>query len=136
MIEQISSELNKKPPQYPSELLTLLKAYHFPGNVRELEAMVYDAISSHKSKMLSTKVFIDHISRNSKNSQSSDDAQKNCVDLGNCFSGLSALPTLKEAVKILIKEALRRSEGNQSIASRMLGITPQALSARLKNNGD
>ncbi len=113
-----------------------MKAYHFPGNVRELEAMVYDAISSHKSKMLSTKVFIDHISRNSKNSQSSDDAQKNCVDLGNCFSGLSALPTLKEAVKILIKEALRRSEGNQSIASRMLGITPQALSARLKNNGD
>jgi DNA-binding NtrC family response regulator len=136
MIEQISRELNKRPPQYPSELLTLLKAYHFPGNIRELEAMVYDAISSHKSKMLSSKVFIDHISRNSANSQFSGDIQKNYQNLGNCFSGLSALPTLKESVKILIKEALKRSEGNQSIASRMLGITPQALSARLKNNGD
>lgn len=132
MITQISSELNKKPPQYPPELVTLLKAYHFPGNIRELEAMVYDAISNHKSKMLSTKFFIDHISRNSGNSKLNEDLQKNYQSLNNCFSDIYALPTLKESVKILIQEALRRSEGNQSIAARMLGITPQALSARLK----
>jgi DNA-binding NtrC family response regulator len=136
MIEQISRESGKKAPQYPPELITLLKAYHFPGNVRELEAMVYDAISSHKSKMLSTKVFVEHISRNTSNGSNSGETQKKYRDLGNCFSTLSVLPTLKNASKILIEEALNRADGNQSIAARMLGITPQALSARLKNNGE
>lgn len=136
MIEQISRESNKKAPQYPPELITLLKAYHFPGNIRELEAMVYDAISSHKSKMLSTRVFVEHISRNTSNNSYTGETQNKYLNLGNCFSNLSVLPTLKNASKILIQEALNRADGNQSIAARMLGITPQALSARLKNNGD
>jgi DNA-binding protein Fis len=33
---------------------------------------------------------------------------------------------------LLIEEALRRCEGNQSIASRLLGISQPALSKRLK----
>ena len=136
MIEQISMESNKKMPQYPPELITLLKAYHFPGNIRELEAMVYDAISSHKSKMLSTKVFVEHISRNTSNGSYTGEIQNKYMNQGNCFSALSVLPSLKNASKILIQEALNRADGNQSIAARMLGITPQALSARLKNNGD
>ncbi len=41
------------------------------------------------------------------------------------------LPTLKEVSKILIDEAMKRSQGNQSIAALMLGVTPQALSKRL-----
>lgn len=42
------------------------------------------------------------------------------------------LPTLKEATQLLIDEALRRAKGNQSHAARLLGISPQALSKRLK----
>ena len=45
---------------------------------------------------------------------------------------------LKEQIKAasrpcqLIAEAMQRSEGNQSIAAKMLGITRQALNQRLK----
>ena len=42
------------------------------------------------------------------------------------------LPTLKEAEFILIAEALRRSEGNQTIAAKLLGITRRALNNRLQ----
>ena len=42
------------------------------------------------------------------------------------------LPTLKEAEFILIAEALRRAEGNQTIAAKMLGITRRALNNRLQ----
>jgi len=31
-----------------------------------------------------------------------------------------------------VGEALKRADGNQSVAARILGISPQALSARLK----
>lgn len=44
------------------------------------------------------------------------------------------LPSLKQINQLLIDEALRRAGGNQTIASRLLGISHQALSKRLKNS--
>jgi DNA-binding protein Fis len=43
------------------------------------------------------------------------------------------LPTIKQASQLLVTEAMRRCDGNQSKASKMLGISQQALSKRLKN---
>ena len=128
-IDAAAKELKKKAPQYPNELVTLLKSYHFPGNIRELEAMVYDAVSSHETKMLSTKVFCSHIRRNSRDGTVYGSEGGN---LESCLSNLVSLPDLKEMDKVLIQEALRRTGGNQRVAARLLGITPQALSARLK----
>jgi DNA-binding protein Fis len=34
---------------------------------------------------------------------------------------------------MLVQDALRRSEGNQSMAAKMLGVTQSALSKRLKS---
>ncbi|MBW2712082.1 MAG: helix-turn-helix domain-containing protein, partial [Deltaproteobacteria bacterium] len=42
------------------------------------------------------------------------------------------LPTLKQAEQRLIDEAMKRANGNQSIAALSLGITRQALNRRLK----
>jgi len=47
-----------------------------------------------------------------------------------------AFPTLKEATGFLVDEALRRTEGNQAQAARLLGISPPALSRRLSRNKD
>jgi DNA-binding protein Fis len=41
------------------------------------------------------------------------------------------LPTLEQGVQMLIDEALQRSQGNQSIAAQLLGLSQQALSKRL-----
>jgi transcriptional regulator with GAF, ATPase, and Fis domain len=131
-LEKISQEMNRKPPTYPPELITLLKSYHFPGNVRELEAMVYDAVSNHRSKMLSTKIFKEHIARNSTGL--SQTMTKNGDNQENWISNLEVLPTLKDAGRSLIIEAMRRTGNNQSVAARILGVTPQALSSRLKRD--
>ena len=124
-----AKELKKKEPYYPDELLTLLKSYHFPGNIRELEAMVHDAVSSHESKTLSKKVFASHIKRNSKDCGV---CHGESGDLETCLANLVVLPALKEMDISLINEAMNRAAGNQSVAAGILGITPQALSARLK----
>jgi len=42
------------------------------------------------------------------------------------------LPTLKQIEQLLIDEALKRSNNNQSIAALGLGISRQALNKRLK----
>ena len=131
-LKNASEELNKKIPVYHPELLSLLKSYNFPGNIRELQSMVYDAVSSHKTKMLSMNSFKSHIDRHSVSAGTSSgtEGDKGGTDWA---SKLEVLPCIKEATAILIEEALRRSSQNQSVAARLLGITPQALSARLKN---
>jgi len=128
-ISAAAKELKKKEPHYPNELLTLLKSYHFPGNIRELEAMIYDSVSSHESKTLSTKVFSAHIKRNSRDCEV---YHGESGDLETCLSNLVVLPDFKEMDIALINEAMNRAAGNQSVAAGMLGITPQALSSRLK----
>ncbi|MCF6176030.1 MAG: sigma-54 dependent transcriptional regulator [Victivallaceae bacterium] len=124
-----SRELKRKPPTYPPELIILLKSYHFPGNIRELEAMVFDAVSNHRAKMLSTKIFREHISRNSSEPIQTDNFK---INSENWARNLEMLPSLKDTALALVKEAMWRTGGNQSVAARMLGITPQALSSRLK----
>ena len=48
-LETASQTLGKKKPTPPKELFILLSTYHFPGNIRELQSMVLDAVSSHQS---------------------------------------------------------------------------------------
>ena len=45
-------------------------------------------------------------------------------------------PTLKEAEDSLIEEALRRANGNQTIAAELLGISRRALNNRLRRAKD
>ena len=56
-LEKAAVSLGKKKPTPPDELVKLLASYHFPGNVRELESMVYNAVSLHASGKLSMDAF-------------------------------------------------------------------------------
>ena len=42
-----SETLNIKKPTAPKELRTLLGTHNSPGNIRELESMIFDAVSRH-----------------------------------------------------------------------------------------
>ncbi len=133
-LEQSARTLGKSKPTAPQELVTLLSTYDFPGNIRELQAMIFDAVSTHKSKILSLDSFKNAISKNQNffdsKSESSSKSSKGLVTFGD------QLPTLKQVQNELIDEAMERAKGNQSIAARLLGVTRQALSRRLKNDKD
>ena len=51
-LTQAAEELGKNRPTIPKELPVLLANYSFPGNVRELRALAYDAISQHRGGVL------------------------------------------------------------------------------------
>lgn len=129
-IKKAAKRLDKNAPRYPGQLIDILNCYDFPGNIRELESMVFDAVSKHRSHMLSIESFKNRIFKpGSRDSWNDPEEKRDAI-----FSPLEILPTLEESRKMLIEEALIRSSGNQSIAARFLGISQPALSRWLKSN--
>ena len=118
--------MHKPPPTPPLELYRLLKTYSFPGNVRELEAMIFDAVALHQGGTLSLHSF-----------KTAMGAGPLLVEEMNRPADLMALlaverlPTLDEAEEALVQEALRRADGNQGMAAGLLGLSRQALNKRL-----
>ena len=129
-LEKASKTLDKNKPTPPAELITLLSTYHFPGNIRELESMIFDAVSSHKSGKLSMDLFKAHISK--AHPFSGIDSEDSIPQKHALIGFSDQLPTLKQIEQLLIDEAMKRSNGNQSIAALSLGISRQALNKRLK----
>lgn len=124
-IEEAANEFGKTRPTYPPELLQLLMIHNFPGNVRELRAMVYDAVSKHSSRVMSMDTFRERIHENDIPAPSPPGAEE------EIYSQLEKIPTLKDAADALVREAMRRAGHNQRLASKMLGISPSALNKRL-----
>jgi DNA-binding NtrC family response regulator len=128
-----SSILGKRKPTPPPELLQLLMSYPFPGNVRELESMVFDAVSRHKSRMLSMQPFLEYIEHR-RNRNRGAAPRRSVGSEENPFASFEELPTLKDSTRLLLKEALRRGKGSRTTAARLLGITRSGLSKALKRN--
>jgi DNA-binding NtrC family response regulator len=128
-LRQSAKKLHKKKPSVYKEMIQLLNAYSFPGNIRELKSMIDDALCWHKSHTLSLKTFKSHINRQNQQNYTNRDIKKNFQNVFNYFEDL---PTIKEATDQLVCEALKRSNGNLSIAAPILGISRQALGKRLK----
>ncbi|MCP4111183.1 MAG: sigma-54-dependent Fis family transcriptional regulator [Desulfobacteraceae bacterium] len=118
-VEKESEALNKNKLKIPAMLIPLLEFHSFPGNVRELEAMIFDAVSRAGTENLPLDLI----------KSAEQDLPINGTDF---FVSLKKLPTIKQATNWLIDEAMRRSSGNQSVAAKTLGITQPALSSRMK----
>ena len=126
-LAEAATTLGKKKPTLLKGLAQYLSTYCFPGNVRELKAMVYDAVSVHRDRMLSMDTFVKTVER-----QSESVAPRTGAALQNPFAGFDQLPTFSDAAAFLVLEAMERASGNQTLAARLLGISQPALSKRLK----
>ncbi len=127
-IEESAKSLEKKAPTAPKELFTLLTTYHFPGNVRELQSMIFDAVSRHSSGVLSLSYFKDYLAAHKQDATSTEKNRATSV----LFSEFGKFPSLKEVEDLLIEEAIKKTNGNQSIAAQLLGISQSTLSRRLR----
>jgi len=129
-LDEAATALGSKRPHVPPEIFDRLAAYLFPGNVRELRALIFDAVSRHESGVLSLRA-IDKTLGIPPSCSVSEGAPSTLP--GDTLLSFSArLPTLRQADDLLVQEAMRRANGNQTVAARMLGISRPALSKRLR----
>ena len=129
-LQEAAHSLNKSPPIPPPGFIKLLSSYPFPGNIRELRSLIFDAVARHQSGILSLKSFR-KMSRKKKvaalevYSPPQKDEQDVLIIPGR-------FPTLGEAERFLFKTALKRSGGNQGIAATLLGVTRQTVNRWFK----
>jgi len=122
-VAEAAAAMGRSVPAIPRTLAPCLSAYVFPGNVRELRAMVFDAVSLCAGPQLPLDGFLAAMGRTEPCPAAPPD---------NPFAPFDRLPTFAEAAEFLVVEAMRRSGGNQTLAARLLGISQPALSKRVK----
>jgi two-component system nitrogen regulation response regulator GlnG len=131
-VAKSAAAMGKPTPAVPPALYSLLGSFPFPGNVRELESLVLDAVARHRDgPMLSLQSFREAL-RLSSDAPFAEAGHPEATTVArDAWGGAELLPTLQQAEDSLITEALRRSDGNQGVAARLLGISRQALNKRL-----
>ena len=135
-LNSASESLNKKRPASPKELYTILTNYSFPGNVRELEGIIFDAVSRHTSGVLSIENIRKKTIGTEEEVKNINSHKNNLENFSESIIFTAQFPTFKTAEILMIKEALKRSDNNQTIAAQLLGITRRALNNRIQRFKD
>ena len=130
--EKAAETLGKEKPAVPAQVLNLLFSHSFPGNLRELETMVFNAVSAAGQGPITVESFKKLLGSSGKSGNVKHPPGENGGGEGVVFG--NRLPTMNEMKGMLIDEALRRCDDNKSQAADLLGMTRQALNWRIKKN--
>ncbi len=117
-------------PQLTSEAVALLQSYDFPGNVRELKGLIDDVVGRHRGKVLGAELFAERLRCAPSLAAPSHAASSLGTPDDVVFPEI--MPTLGELSDLAMREALRRTGGNQTAAARLLGVSQQAVSKRAR----
>lgn len=118
-------ELGVEETDVPETALEIMSDYSFPGNVRQIQAIMADmaAVFAGKPTEADIPVFL---------ARHGMKAGSGKHDFKGQFAYSGDFPTLKQMEQYLVDYAVHSSDGNVSHAAKMLGITRQALHKRLK----
>lgn len=129
--QKSSGELGVALPKVPEGLIKLLKKYSFPGNIRELEGMIFDAISSPPFGKITLEYFQNYPKSCQENLKDAHSSNQNMY---------STITKIEDAENMLIEKALKESGGNLTLAAKKLGISRSTIyrkiSHRVKETSD
>ncbi|MBF0461816.1 MAG: sigma-54-dependent Fis family transcriptional regulator [Magnetococcales bacterium] len=137
-VKKAAESMRRPVPRVPPEIFPLLSAYHFPGNVRELRALIYDAVANHAAgsvlpldRFRSAVRAFTKTQRGVGTPETEQQTQHASQKTSDLLIAPGRLPSLREANQWLVEEAMRQTDGNQGSAAALLGITRQSLNRRL-----
>jgi len=126
-IARFNQEMKRQVRGVNGVALEALQAYHWPGNVRELRNVIERAFILHAS---AEELRAEHLPPELRGATPAA-RRPDKAPAGVPQDGL----VLEDVERKLIREAMERSNGNQSQAARLLGISRDTLRYRLKKHG-
>ncbi len=129
-LEKYAGEMGKDVQTLSTYALEVLKGYHFPGNVRELENIIQRSVALEQSKIIlpeSLKLA----------SHKQHEAAGSGVSMGFDLpvEGFELEKWLDERERGFIRQALARTRGVKTEAARLLGISFRSLRYRMEKLG-
>jgi DNA-binding NtrC family response regulator len=122
--EKYLGETKKEKVEISKEAMNILMKYNYPGNIRELENIIHHSIVLSRGELISTMDLPAHLHGQADN---------------NSLFSLNENTTLPEQVdsleKMLVLNALKKTNNNQLQASKLLGISERNLRYRLEKWG-
>ncbi|NKE04782.1 sigma-54-dependent transcriptional regulator [Mesobacillus selenatarsenatis] len=118
-IADSNQSFGTSPIKIKEEALDLLEKYHWPGNVAELKAVLYDAAAAEKGYVLSTEVM--------------GPLLESKVSSGFSIKDDFLQGTLEEIEKRIILAVMEQEDGNQTRVANRLNINRSTLWRKLKN---
>jgi two-component system, NtrC family, response regulator AtoC len=118
-----SRDLGKHVRKFAPAALELLRDYHWPGNVRELRNVIERSVLLADGDTLTVDALPPEV-RSPRRTNGSP------IEIGPDGLDIEALE------RTLLREALRRAEGNRTTAGRLLGLSRHQIRNRLKKYGE
>ena len=121
-LQRFAISHNRQVEGFSEEALGRLRAYAFPGNVRELENAIERAVTFCGEKLVGVEHLPERIRQADAGSPASDEEV-----LETLTAGEPMLPTLEQLQRSYIKHVLMRVGGNKRRAAALLGIGRRTL---------
>lgn len=118
-------ETDKKRIEFSKQALDLLMKYNYPGNIRELENVIHHSIVLARGEMITSEDLPLGIKSHGSENLSKDP----------CGEGDTLHDKVENLEKRLINDALHKTNGNQSAAAKLLGMSERNLRYRLEKWG-
>lgn len=110
------TKFDRAPFKFDASAIEMLRAYSWPGNIRELENLVDRLFAQVVSDVAGVKELPSNITDSSRTRRETDDP----------------VPSFSEAERDLIIRALHESKGNKSKAAEILGISRPRLYKKIE----
>jgi two-component system, NtrC family, response regulator AtoC len=110
------------------EVVAAFRRYPWPGNVRELRNVIERALILEDNEVIT----LEYLPRNVIEDLSASEAGSSGGSAGDAFLLPAQGISLEEVEMSFVRQAIERSEGNQTRAAELLGISRDQLRYRLK----
>ena len=128
IIRKYNRDLGKSVRGVSPEAMELFSAYAWPGNIRELESVLYEAMVLSESEHIGIRDLPERI--RSRTAGEGEDAGEPGRSLGEMVAGLTG-----KAERRLIERALEATAWNKTKAAQLLGISRKTLFNKMTSLG-
>jgi DNA-binding NtrC family response regulator/tetratricopeptide (TPR) repeat protein len=123
-LEYYCHEYKREVEGVSPEVLSLLMVYPWPGNIRELMSVVEKGVILARGNLITPDLLPEEI----RTQKSRPSERTYSFNLGGPMREI-----LNKVKREVIEDTLKRTGGNKTEAAKLLGITREALSRRLRN---